>query len=285
MRADFLEIAGDGYCNFFLLARFQIEKVERAKLFVNDRARAGRCRLDVESVIRNHFLHFLALRLIGEQRNRAVAVGKEINRVADPQGIKVVGIFAGNLGFNAGIRKLGKPNGLGLAPSVALPGRLPLVDRHIGQLGSAGRVGAFRGARQGELGREAALGRHGVEARVARGEAGARRAEQNRAPVRRPAHHYVGAGMIRQLARHATLRRNYVDIRIAGVVSRKGHPAAVRRKLRIGFNSNARGEAFRLAAPAVHRPEIPRKTKNDLRLADRRTAQQQRLARLSRSHT
>ena len=70
-------------------------------MLVNDGIGTGRgSDLMSKSVVLDQLLHLLRLEIVGEQGHRAIAVGKEINGVADPHRVEVVGIVAGNGGLS-----------------------------------------------------------------------------------------------------------------------------------------------------------------------------------------
>ena len=69
--------------------------MDLAELLVNDAAGAGGGRTNVFAGVLDQFVHLLCLRIVAEQRHGAVAVGEEVDLVADPHGIEVVGIGAG----------------------------------------------------------------------------------------------------------------------------------------------------------------------------------------------
>src|SRR5262249_32873296 len=73
-RAQREHIAIDRDVDRLGLARLQIVDAERSELLVNDPVRAGRGRLDVETVILNQLRDFLRLRVVAEQSDWAAAV-------------------------------------------------------------------------------------------------------------------------------------------------------------------------------------------------------------------
>ena len=101
--------------------------------------------------------HRLRARVVGEERDRPRAVREEVDGVADPHRVPVVGVLARDL-RHARVGEGGDPDGLGLAAAVALPRRLPLEERHV-------RQAASRPANTKPRGRTAAAARPGTRLR------------------------------------------------------------------------------------------------------------------------
>src|ERR1700730_213352 len=121
------------------------------ELLKNDSARTGGSRFDIEPVILDHLSYLFGTSVIRKQRYRAIAVGQEIDGIADPHRIKVVGIISRYLSLDTRIREIDDPDGLGLAATVALPGALPLQVRHVGHTHAVRRIRAFLSSGQRDL--------------------------------------------------------------------------------------------------------------------------------------
>ncbi len=160
MGADFDEVGIDMDPNRLLAMSREIEQVERAELFVDNRAGAGLGGFNGQPVIFDHLRFLLGFCVVSEERVRAIAIGKEINRVADPKRIEIVPIVMREF-HNAGIGEVSDPDSRrGAAPVVA-----PIAERRsggaIGEEFSVGRVGAFPADGKRNLRREATGGRDG----------------------------------------------------------------------------------------------------------------------------
>ena len=94
--------------------------------------------LQIQFAVGHHLRDLLALGVIPIERDRAavlsraVAVGEEVDLVADPHRVRVVGVLAGYL-FQVEGLEVDDPDGGGLAADVPLPGRLPLGKGLIGE--------------------------------------------------------------------------------------------------------------------------------------------------------
>src|SRR5579859_1417344 len=119
-----LEVAGDVNGNVASLMAFQVVEFDGAKLLDDDCIGAGRSGFEVEAIAVQGFRDLLRLSVIGEKADGPVAIGKKIDCVADPHGVVVVGVVAGN--FNdGGIFEIGDPDGGRLSTVIALPVFLP----------------------------------------------------------------------------------------------------------------------------------------------------------------
>src|SRR5437588_3798672 len=78
----------------------------------------------------------------------------------------------------------------------------------------------------------------------------------------------------------AAFRRNYVDIKIARVLTAKRDPFSVWRKVRIRCLALKARNASRHATSSRHSPDVLRVSESDLRRADGRGSQQTRAASL-----
>src|SRR5262249_30271361 len=105
----------------------------------------------------------------------------------------------------------------------------------------------------------AAVERHGPEARGrARRIARARGGEQDRRAVRRPALHELGTRVPRQPRRLTAVRRDDVDIDVAGVLAAEGNPLSVWREMRIRRLTLEARQPARDASRALDAPDVVR---------------------------
>ena len=128
--------------------------------------------LHVEPVVRHHLRDLLGLGVVSIERDRtvvlpcAVAVREEVDLVADPYRVGVVGVIAGNFDQVESL-EVDDPDGAGLAADVALPGRLPLGIGLIGYGLAVGREGGLEAGGQWQrLGNARAVGMNAEEAQV-----------------------------------------------------------------------------------------------------------------------
>ena len=230
MRPDFGKVAHNRDVQSAIACGLEVQEVERPKLLVDDGVGRGGSGFDVQAIVLHDLLHLLRLDVVSEEGHRAIAVREEINGVADPHGIEVVGIFAGNHGFNAGIRKIRDPDRFGLSATIALPGILPVNVRHIGDARSVRRERRFRSSRQGHLRCETAFQRNAKELHHARGKCCSRGTKHDLLSVRCPALNTVVLRVIRQPARHTPSGRHHVDSTRAVVIAREGDLRAIGEK-------------------------------------------------------
>ena len=105
-------------------AGFGIEQINPAELFVDKNIRTCVDRFQIEAIVRQYLFHAFAFGVVGEERDRPVAIGKKIDCVAHPDRIVVIGILARHF-FQL---KVVEPNNVdrrGLPAAIALPGILP----------------------------------------------------------------------------------------------------------------------------------------------------------------
>ena len=225
VRTELGQVGGQCHLHPVRLPGAQIVEAQRSQLVVDDRPRTGAGGLDVEAVlVGDHLAHRGRARVVGEQRHRPRPVGKEVDRVAHPDGVLVVRALARKLG-HAGIAEVGDPDRCRLSAPVALPGRLPLEVGHVGEMRPVRRVGRLVARRQRDLGREPARDGDGEELqKVAVGLA--RRPEQDGLAVGGPPDRHVGAGMVRQPRRLAPGHWDHVDVGIVVVGAAYVQPTA-----------------------------------------------------------
>src|SRR5882672_9585400 len=111
-------------------SRLRIEEINSAELFIDKRVRTATDGFQVQSGVFDNLLYALRLRVIGKKRFRTVTVGEEIDRVAYPNGLIIVGVFARNF-FELQIIEAHDVDWRGLSAAVTLPGGLPLQDRLV----------------------------------------------------------------------------------------------------------------------------------------------------------
>ena len=80
----------------------QVVEINGAELLVDDGARPRRGVLDVESLVVDELLHLLRFRVVFEKGDGAIAVREEVDLVANPKRIAVIGVVARDL-HDAGI--------------------------------------------------------------------------------------------------------------------------------------------------------------------------------------
>src|ERR1017187_1689827 len=285
MRPHFGEVGRhlDGY--LVLLLRGDVVDMNLPELFVDDGARPGGGVFDVLPRVFDELIHLLAARIVLEQRYRPVAVGEEIDFVADPHRVEIVRIRARDF-FRFQIREIHHPDVAGAPPAVSLPrnevvtvgGELPAVQRLVGHAFHIRRIGSSEGhGKRQSLGQAAFRGNR-EELRIAR-VAFAIRAEEDSLAVRRPAHHRVRVGMERNAFGNTARGRQGEDIGVAIVLARESDGLAIRREGRGAFLAGAGGEPRGYAALAVDRPQIARIRKDDLCLVHGRLLQQMDSAR------
>src|SRR5208283_206946 len=214
MRPYGLNVAGNVNGHVSRLMRCQVEELDRAKLLDHDRIRPGRGGFEIEAIAVQSLADLLRPGVVGEEADGSIAVGEEINGVADPHRVVIVGIVAGNFG-NARILQVGNPDGRGLAPVIALPRRLPLNVRHVGQVRAIRRKRSFSGDRNRELRGESTIDRYRVKLELEVAETVAPGGEQDFLAVGRPAHHVIVGRMEREPARNAAAGRNDEKVSVA----------------------------------------------------------------------
>ena len=247
--------------------------MDLSELFVNDAPRSGARRRNIadrpRARVRNQLLHRLRLRIVFEQRHRAVAIGKKIDLAADPHRIDVVRIRAWNL-HRGKIAQIRDPQVTRLAAAIPLPchevgeaGReLAAIERGVNQALAVGRISARAGHGQRQRGWQSAFGRYREKLGIAR-LALAVRAKQDALAVGSPAHHTIGVGMKRDPLRNAAAGGYRENVRIAVVFAGERDRVAIRRKRGVGFEALAGREPLRGAALTGHTPQIARVGKDN----------------------
>ena len=133
-----------------LFASGEIEQMDGTELLVRNGIGASGSALDVQAVVFEDLANLFGLRVIGEERSAALAIGEEIDGVADPHGIEIIGVFVRNF-FDVERRKIDEPNETGVTAVVVLPGALPYADGNIREAFLVRGVRAFGGYGKGKL--------------------------------------------------------------------------------------------------------------------------------------
>ncbi len=256
-------------------ARGRVEEVQGAELLDDDAAGAGRGRLEVQAAVRQGLVDLFRGRVVDEERHGALAVGQEVDLVADPERVRVVGVLARDL-LDREVGERHEPDGRRLAALVALPGRLPLLGGDVGQPRAVGGVGARDGGRQRQGFGKAALEPDGVEGRQAHGPAGPARTEQDALAVGRPARDLVRVRMVGQAPRDAPAGRDHEDVGIAVVLAGEGDERPVRRETRQALIPDVPRQAGGPASLAPDDPEVAGAGEDDVRPAEGRVLGQDR---------
>ena len=258
------QITGNANRHLRRFAALRIEQINSAELFVDQRVRPSRQRFQVQPFVVQHLLYRLGFRVIREQAHRTVAVGKEINRVAEPHRMRIVGVFPRDF-LQRQVAEFHDIDRRGLPALVALPRSLPLQVGHVGDSSSIRRKPSFLGAPHRQDFGPPALHGHGVQAvKIAVGFSA--RIEQHALAVGRPADHHVSIGMPGQPPRFTTGCRDDEGIHIAVVLPAERNPIAVGRKDRLRLMS-ASGELARFPALARHTPQVAAPNEDHLRAA------------------
>src|SRR5262249_52774400 len=162
---------------------------------------------------------------------------KEVNLVADPHGVDVIRVGAGDF-FGCKVRQINCPEVTRFAASVAFPGdealrraaELPAVQRRVYHTLAVRGKGSGERHRQRSRRLRTTAARDGPELRIAGRYAFAVGPEKNALAVERPAHCVVGTGMMRDSLRDAAGRRYGIHVDVAVVFARESDRASVRRE-------------------------------------------------------
>ena len=271
VRTHLRQVARNRDADLARLARLQIVDVQRVELGVNDRTRPRRRGGYVETGAGQKAGDSARLRVVREERHRTVAIGEEIDRIADPHRVVVVRIVARHA-YDARIGQVGNVHRRRLPAAIALPKRLPAKVRNVRQVRGIGRERARLGHGQWEPLRKAAGCGHGKQLiRIRR--AVAIGSEEHVLAVGRPTDGDVCRGMIGQTPGLAARGRDHVDVDVLVVHAGEGDLRSVGRKDGARFEPVPRRQAMRGAARAVDDPNVAAVGKGDLRATDRGIAQ------------
>ena len=268
------QVAADRDVEYALRAGGEVEQVERAELLIDERARTRVQGLEVEAVVRDHGLDAPGRGVVFEQRHRTVAVREEIHALADPDGCKVIRVFARNLHEVEGLQ-VDEPHRRRLPASVAFPRPLPLHHRHVGEGASILGQAPLARARQRQQRRQ--TGAVGVNTQQPRkiGVTGAEGLDQHVLAVRGPADRSFTGGVPGQAPRHSARRIDHVDVVRAAGFDGVRDLQAVGRIIRAGRHGVHRRQSFRVAAFPCDRPNIAAIEERDAIPVERGIAQQQ----------
>ena len=231
----------------------------------------------------------VGLRVPGVEVERAVAIGGEVDRVADPHGVALRALARGE-GLRVVRGEVVDVEVLRPAALVALPGTEVAEERRVRDPLAVGReiARARRGHGQGL--RQAALRGDREELALRADAVGvALRAEEDRAAVGRPAHDLVvvaaargegaAGGVVGELPRLASLGRDHVDLLVTLVLAGEGDPLSVGGELREELEAGVGGEPGGGAPLGGGGPDVARVTEGDAVARDVGKAQELRLGR------
>ena len=266
------QIASDANVHLGRFAARRIENVNSAELLVNQGVGARGKRLEIKTFVVDDLLDRSRFSFVGEQRHRPAAVGKKIDRVAEPYGMLVIRILARYF-FKSQIAQPDDVNRRALSSSIALPRSLPDLVGDIGDAPSVRRKPRSFPSPHRQHFRRAAFHRNGVHAVKIRIRF-AVRMKQHLFAVRRPAVRDVRTGMTGQPLRFAAFGGNHKHIDVPVVLPGKRNPLSVWRQHRRPFVA-AGSELPRVTALPRHAPQIAAVGEDHLRLAERRRMRQQ----------
>ncbi len=270
-RARLEKVARDRDGKVGRLLRGEVEKVERARLLVDDASRRRRRVEDGEVLEVGQALERLRLCVVGIDVELAVAVGAQIESPADPHRVHVVATRRGLGNAVDRVRRdVEEPHLRDEPAAVALPLQVRRVVRVVGDRLSVGRVGGAAGVRDREGGLEPALHGHRVELRVPVVDGGARRREEDGFAVGREALHDVASGMPRKPLRHAARGGDDVDVEVAVELGAEREERAVGAEGRPHLHARTGGDAFDAAAVEAARPDVVPVDEGDAVFRERR---------------
>ena len=282
MRADLRSLSRNGDAHRVAPAGRVVEDRDRAKLAVDESVRPGLRRGDVRTPwVVDHFPNFPALDVEVKKRHGTAAIGEEVDVLADPDGVSVIGVLAGDL-LHTRVRQIRQPHSGRLAAAVLLPGGLPLIERRIGEMSSVGGVARLESGRERESRRDSAGRRDGVELRQVP-KTSAHGPDQDVLSIRSPAERLVFIGVIGQPQGFTAGGGHDVHVGVAVVGRRVGNLAAVRRKDRARAAPLPGHQELRVSALARHAPDFAAEVERDVCATESRVLQQERRAARSAS--
>ncbi len=255
--------------------RGEVVEVDASELLVYDTAGAGTCGLKVEALVLDDLLDLFGFRVVAEEGDGAVAIGEEVNLVADPERVRVVGIVARDLGEIERCQ-VDDPDRLGLAAVVALPRDLPLIEGRVGDQLAVGRDrSAVGGGKRKFDGKAGAVGVDAEElGEVVPCSAAAE--EEDVLAVGRPAGDDVLIGVIREAMGYAAGRRHGIDVDVAVDARGVSEGLAVGREEGAVDDGSRGGEANGFATGSCHDPDVVGMAEGDLLLAEGGVEEEQR---------
>ena len=256
-RPGLLEIGGDADGQLLTGLRRGIQQVEITGLFVHHVAAAGGEREHGEVVVTRQLRDGFGPRLEREQVELAVAVRSEIDRVADPRRIGIVGASR-RLGnpVHAMIADVVDEHFRRLAAAVVLPLQKSGRQRVVGDSVGGGGVTRARSVRNRQRLLDASVDRHGEQLGVAIRVRGASRREHDRLSVGREPLHEIGARMPREPPRHAAGDWNDVDVGVPLVLRAERDRRAVGGECRIRFPAEISRQPPDVPSVEIAHPQI-----------------------------
>src|SRR5579883_2946483 len=268
------EVAGGGDGYDVLLAGFGIELVNVAGLLEDHGVGAGVEGFHVEIGEVGELGELLRFGVVGPDIGDAIAIGDEVDGVADPGGVHVLGVGPWRGGQVEGL-EVDDPDGAVLAAAVVAALLIPGVVHAVGDARAIGRDLALIAARNRERLFHAARGGNGPEAGCgAGGPGGAGGGEEDGLAVRSPALGRIGAGMPGEALGLAAVDGYRVDVGVAAVIGAERDGGAVRGKVGIARLTLEAGEAAGDAAGALDHPDVIGVGECDVGGADGRGAEQ-----------
>ena len=250
-----VDLDGDG----FVSAGGGVDEVDGAELLIDDAAGARLEGFEIEAMIGLDLGDGFGGDVVAEEgdgpRPLTAAVGEEVDGVADPDGVGVVGVVAGDFDEVEGL-EIDDPDGGGLAAVVLLPCLLPFGDGLVGDGLVVGREGALLAHGQGEgLRHSGAVGRD-EEEHEEMAVAGLTAGDEDVFAVGGPAHDLAARGVPGDAAGNAAVGGNDVDVGVAEQVGGVGDLGAVGGVERSGHDMAVGGEALRCPALAADGPDV-----------------------------
>jgi hypothetical protein len=255
-----------------------IKEVNGSELLVDEAAGAGLDGLEVEARVGGGLGDLLGDRVVAEEGDRSrdffAAVGEEVEIFADPDGVGVVGVLAGDFDQVEGF-EVDDPVGGGLAADVVLPGGFPLGDGLIGEGFAIGREGALDAGGQGEGFRHSRTIGMDEEEALEVAVAGRPAGDEDIFAVGGPADDGAAGRVPGDAAGNAPGCWNDVDVGVALEVGGVGDGGSIGREKGAGDDLAVGGEPLGVAALAADCPDVVGIAEGDLFLAQRGTAQQE----------
>ncbi len=267
------EVAADVNLQLLRRASLRVVQVKITALLVDDDAAARVDPFHVVLIVGGDLRQVLGCRVVRVHVHREVAVGEEVDGVAEPDGLAVAAAVPGQLCHLHRV-EVEHADGLRLPAAVVAPLGVPRVDELVGEALAAIVQIALEGAGHRHPLRHAAG--CGVDRPHLRLEARAAlpAGDEQHAPVRRPAAHVVATRVVGDAPGLAALHRDDEGIRVAVVLAGEGDLLAVAREVRIGFRAGEAGEPLGVAAGAIHDPEIVRVGEDDVLITHRGLAEE-----------
>ena len=131
--ADASVVVNDLHFDGVFLAIAEVVTVQLAAVFIDDVVVAQRRPFDVVISVLSHFLCLLGVVVVNEEVHRAVAVGTEVDFIADPHGEDILRLIVGDVFGSLGLEVM-DPNLVGHAALVVFPGAELTHDAVIGHL-------------------------------------------------------------------------------------------------------------------------------------------------------